>query len=497
MFACLFSIYDHPNAFFRHLKNCMFRLVPLRKSRAGATFAPARLAVWALACLLPLAGVGQQSIAFQADGKTYRAEISWTVKHAGNSYQSASAHTLDSQKDPAFDLEVQFRFADDQVPPDDDIVWGFQFRHAGDLLAPNTGEKRARGLRQFQRFQAVAPGNATLTISPKIWRRSAEARFEVVGQSAPFTLGFSSINGTPVPQPTTAAPPAQPATQPAKPAPQPTAATTTTPLPGETEAYAKAANEPDTSLRIKALLNFIDQHRASGTAAPLVAKALKEVPLGTSLPKSTGPGTVAYTLDYAVKPVVDSAKGWQHKITETGNGGFSLTLSNLGDTAQAIQIADIGKNPPFNRPRTLRPFEKTQVTLVGQSRDSFRIQVAGGIPPFIVYLSQNNVTRVRYVLSETDTTWAFPKDQCTACKSGPHTLEVYTSDFSTLLLRAESSIRIFKIDYYALALYTMLSVLIVYFAYKPIQRAWRQYQYKRKLRDIESWERELEKQRRR
>lgn len=512
MFARLYCFDNRPAAFFRLLKNCMPRFVSLcihsvgtAHRRPDTTVFCQRLA-GALQMLglllLPVAGISQQTITFQTEGKTYRAEVFWVVKHVGGTFQNTSAHTLDLKKDAAFDLEVQFKFQDDLQPPDNDVVWGFQFRQGGNLITPATGEKRARSTKQFQRFQVSGPGNATLTISPKVWQRNAAAQFEIIGQSAPVALGFSAAAATDAAAtapPTTPPPPptAQPANKPA-PAPAPPTAQQAAQQ-AEAQAYAQALSKTDPDQRTKALLDFIDQYGASGTKSEFVDKALKEVPLGTSLPQRKGAGTVTYTFDYAVRPVVDTAnvRGWGWELSEFGRGRYALTLNDLGDTVHTIQVADIGKNAPFNRPRELHPFEKTNVALVGQTRDSFHLKVSGGRPPFVAYLSQKNVPRIRYVLPRTDTTWAFSKDLCTACKGGPHTLEVYTSDFSTLLLRIEGGIKIFKTDYYFLALYTVLSILVLFFAYKPIRRAWQQYQYKRKLRDIESWEKEIEKEERR
>lgn len=506
MLTCLLRFNTQPVFRFGYLKNCMLWLIPFRTLSVGVTSshpdtkARVLFATWLIGLLLlPGAGYAQQAVTFQVDGKTYQAAVTWAVKHAGSEYKGNAAHTIDRKKDAAFDLEVSFRFRNDSVPSDNNVVWGFQFRQGGEIIAPAGSEKRSRSFRQFQRFQVSGTGNATLTISPKVWKKSAAGLFEIVGQSAPVTLGFSVTDGVapaPVANTTTPSKPTANTPSPAKPNPAISAAQQQ-----ETQAYTKALSEPDSSLRTKALLNFIDQYGASDTRSALVAKALKEVPLGASLPQNKGGGTFSYTFNYAVRPFVDTAnvQGWKWELSEFEYGRYRLTLNDLGDSVHAITIADLGKNAPYNRPRALRPFEKIRVTLSEETRDSFRIQVSGGIPPFIVYLSQNNVPKMRYTLSDTDTTWTFSKASCQTCKDGPHTLEVYSHDFSTLLLRAEGGVHIHKIDLYFLALYSTLAVLILFFAYKPIRRAWQHYLYSRKLRDIETWEQKVqeEEQRRR
>lgn len=438
---------------------------------------------------------------FQVGDQTYRADFFWAIKHAGNEYKSKSAHSIDRTKDVAFDLEATFRFRNDSIPSDREVVWGFQFRQGGGAIAPASNEKYSRSLRLFQRFQTASTGNGTLTVIPKAWKRNAAGQYEAIGQAAPVTLGFTVTDAesaqsaptaaAPVPEP--AAPP-QSDTKPAQPKPAPIS---TVAQQEEALAYAKAINEPDSTLRGKALMNYLAQYRdRPGPNSALVDKALKDVPLGISLPVRQEGGTFVYTLDNAVSPVVDTTtlKGWDYTISASGRGRYALTLRFLNDSQHVVRIADIGKNAPYNSPLELRPFEKINVEFDGETRDSFRIRVAGGVPPFIVYLSQKDVPKIRYLLTRTDTTWTLGKNTCEVCNNGPHTVEVYNNDFSTLLLRAEGAVKIYKINYFFLALYSVVAILLLYFLYKPAMRAWRHLQYERTLRDIESWERRVEEE---
>ncbi|MCS7037668.1 MAG: hypothetical protein RMJ33_05095 [Saprospiraceae bacterium] len=455
--------------------------------------------VWSILCLLialPLRA--QQTFVFAIDGKSYRVEASWNVKHAGSSYANATAHTLDFSKGNAFDLEVQFRFPDEAPPPEVELLLGFQYRHGGSTLAPTEGEKRARGLRHFQRFQSVGGGNATLTLTPKVWRRTPEGTVEVLASGAPTTLGFTPSSATPAP--TTAATPATPASDTTtKPAAAPTAPQTPTSTPAqqaENEAYAKASSEPDSAQRIRAFIDFLDQYRTTNPQSPNVQSALRAVPLSASLPQPQGAKKVSYVLDYAVRPVIDTAQAnrWQWELKNIAPGRFQLTLSALSDTATTFVLSDAGKSVPFNRPRLLQPFEKVQVVLAAQTKDAFTLRLVGGTPPFMVYLLQERVTRMRYLVSQTDTTLTLSKAACTVCKDGPHTLEVYTGDFSTLLLREIDAIQIDKPNRWPLilALSTALFLLIAF--HKLLGKWWRHFQYHRKLREIEAWERVIEEE---
>ncbi|MEQ1746577.1 MAG: hypothetical protein ABMA02_14190 [Saprospiraceae bacterium] len=473
-------------------------------SNIFGTSAPVTLVVMTGACLvlaLPVASNCQRALGFQWNGQNYRADFTWAVKHADSEYKSRSAHTIDRSKDPSFDLEATFRFRNDSIPTDNDVVWGFQFRQAGNIISPATNEKFTRSLRIFQRFQVDGTGNATLTVTPKVWKRNAAGQFDAIGQATPVTIGFAVIDAPPaVVAPVTAAPtPVQPNLSPTDlPATPPVQTPPSQPvaLQAEAQAYAEALKEAD-SLRPKALLNFIEQYgKTPGVRSALVDKALKDVPLGTSQPEKKGDGTFTYTLENAVRPVVDTAsvQGWTWKLSEFEKGRFRLTINDIGDTAHSIRIADLGKNAPYNLPRDLRPFERIRVTIVGETWDSFQIRVTGGEPPFFVYLSKDNVPKIRYTLTETDKTWSLDKGQCEACKNGQHTVEVYNNDFSTLLLRAESAIHIRRVNYFYRALFAAVALLLVYFFYKPIIRAWQHFRYQSQLRDIEAWEKRVEEE---
>ncbi len=448
--------------------------------------------VWYLA-LWPLAA--QQSLVFSVNGKNYRAEVSWNVKHAGSAYSNSFAHTLDFSKDKAFDLEVQFRFLEEVPPPEAGLLWGFQFRHGGNILAPTDGEKRARSARQFQRFQAVRGGSAALALIPKVWRQTGEGGIELLVSGPPTSLSFTpmpskaeapvAIVDTPAKAPVVAAPVTPPQEEPVSPT-----------LKAESEAYAKAVSEADSTQRIKALIDFVEQYGAANPRSPNVQKALREVPLASSLPQPQSGGQLSYLLNYAVRPTVDTAKsgGWSWDLKNVAPGRFQLTLKPLSDTVTAFSIADLGKAPPFNRPRVLQPFDKVRVSLVGQTRRDFSLHFVGGQPPFMVYLSQDRVTRIRYQVPYTDTIWTLSKELCTVCKGGAHTLEVYTSDFSTLLLREEGGIYIHRVNYWLWVLLPALFVAFIFLFRKPAVKGWRYYRYRRQLRDIEAWERIIEKE---
>lgn len=440
----------------------------------------------------------QQRLVFSLDGKTYRVEASWNVKHAGSTYANATAHALDFSKGNAFDLEVQFRFPDETPPPEMELLLGFQYRHGGSTLAPTEGEKRARGLRHFQRFQAVGGGNATLILTPRVWHRTPEGSVEILASGSPTTLGFASAATPTTPAAAAPTPPADTTARPSAPppAPAPQEPPLTAAQKAENEAYAKVISTPDSAQRIRAMIDFVDQYRAVNPPSPNVQKALREVPLSASLPQLQAPGRVSYVLDYAVRPVIDSAQAnrWRWELKNIAPGRFQLNLSVLSDTVTTFALADAGKSAPFDRPRLLQPFEKMQVALVGQTSDGFTLRLVGGTPPFMVYLLQDRVTRMRYMVSQTDTTVTLSKVACTVCQDGPHTLEVYTGDFSTLLLREIDAIHIDRPNRWPLILALGLTLFLLIVFHKSIGQWWRHYQYQRKLREIEAWERIIEEE---
>lgn len=99
--------------------------------------------------------------------------------------------------------------------------------------------------------------------------------------------------------------------QPAKPANngQPASPVAETPPPSKAETdYAAAKNVTDTIQRTRALINFVDKYSTTQPRSELVAKAVKDIPLGVSIPSIRGEGTYAYTLDYPVNLYIDSAK---------------------------------------------------------------------------------------------------------------------------------------------------------------------------------------------
>jgi hypothetical protein len=442
----------------------------------------------------------QQSFTVPVNGKNYRIEVSWKIKHAGNTYINATGHELDFSKGNAFDLEVQFRFPEETPPEGGDLLSGFQYRCAGSTLAPSNGEKRARGMRHFQRFQAIGEGNATLTLTPKIWIQTPDNPPEVIAVAPSLTLGFAR------PAPTVASRPARSDTA------APTSAELTS-IPKilspqdlvdiaqkeQEAAYAKALNEPDSVQRIRALIDFLSQHQATSPSSPVVQKALRQVPLSTSLPQPQKDGKVLYVLNYAVRPEVDTgqAKSWKWELKGLPAGQYLLTLSPLSDTSTTFALIDAGKSPPFNRPRLLQPFEQIGIELLGQTRRDFTLRLKGGTPPFMAYLLQDGVTRIRYLIPQTDTIWTLSKELCTVCKDGAHTLEVFTGDFSTLLLRKENSIHIKRPNYVLLFLSLGAGLILFLVLRKPLVSGWKYYQYRRKLRDIEIWERIIEEEERR
>ncbi len=437
-------------------------------------------------------GFSQQTLSFSSDGYTYHADINWVIKNNNAEYRNASAHQFDKSLDATFDLVVFFKFKYDSIPPDQDIVWGFQFNQGGGIITPARNEKRTRSLKIFQRFQLTGTGEANLVISPKAWKKNRSNQYESLDLAQPFKLTFS-INETGV-----SATAQQPGSgidslviSPIKSKEIPVPVSehlANTEI--EIQAFKKAISEIDSTQKIKALLDFVDKYAPEKPKSALVTEAIKNVPLGTSLPKTKGDGTYSYTLNYAVNPVIDSGsvKGWDYRLSKEKSGQYQLTLKDRGESVHEFKIADLGKNAPFNRPREIRPFDKVQVSLLGENSESFQLRIVGGVPPFIVFLSQNRVPKARFIFNQTDTLYSISKDACKMCKSGAHTLEVYNNDFSTLLLRADSAIHIFRINYYYLGLIALAIVLVIYFLYKPITRARQRYVYERRLRDIEDWE---------
>jgi hypothetical protein len=429
-------------------------------------------------------GHAQQSISFSIDGYTYQADINWIVKHNRTNYQGKVAHALDRSVDPSVDLVVLFKFRYDSIPGDQNLVWGFQFSEEGGLLTPTRNDKRSRSLKLFQRFQLTGTGNASLLISPKVWRKSSSNQFNIVTLAEPFKLNFNisegavtALNGAPVPDSLN--------NKPVQTIPSSTASSE-----AESIAYNLAIAESESTQKIKALMNFVDKFSTAKTSSPLVTEAIKNVPLATSLPVNKEGKRFSYTLNYAVNPVIDtsSVRGWRWTLSESDFGRYQLILDDIGDSVHSFKIADLGKNAPFNQPREIRPFDKIQVTLEGEDRNSFWFRLEGGVPPFIVFLSQNQIPKARYVINYTDTLWTIPKSSCKLCKSGPHTLEVYDNDFTTLLLRADKAIHITRINYIYLGLLAVAILLIIYFSFKPLKRARDRYLYEKRLRDIEAWE---------
>lgn len=446
-------------------------------------------------------GFSQQFIAFAANGKEYRAAISWVVKYKGAEYKAKTEHTFSTTGTDAFDLAVNFNFQNDSVPLENDIVWGFQFSQNGDIISPAANEKRSRSKSLFQRFEITGSGTAGLTIVPKVWKRSAGGKFDPLGLGTPIKLSFNITIGSVQAPSDAGAPVKTPGPADSLTANRDTvkAEPATAEAVEENTAYIEATASADTLQKIKALRDFVDKYAVSNPKSVLVAKAIKNIPLGTSIPEKRSDGTVSYTLNYAVKPVVDSSqvRGWRWKLSPSEFGKYQLTLTSLHDSIQSFRIADLGKNAPFNQPKELRPFQRIIVRLDGVTRDSFRIKVIGGAPPFIVFLSQSKIPKWRQVLNRTDTVWAFSKDVCQICKSGPTTLEVYDSDLSTLLLKVDDAVRIFKINYFFVLFAGIAAILLVYFSYNPLRRYWRRYAYERKLRQIESWEEREEQTRKR
>lgn len=463
----------------------------------GAGVAKSRISLIAGAVLLGLCPFflpAQQRITFSVDGAVYRADLNWIIKHNGVESIGKTDHTLDKSRDASFDLVIFFSFIGDSIPADDGVVWGFRFAQNGGVISPSANDKRSRSLKQFQRFQVSGPGKASLAIRPMVWRRNAGNQFETIGEAPLITLNFvieESLANLPSVSTKTATADSTPRKNPPQPLPKTLPDPQESDKENEAEAFNQAANVADSTLKIKAFIDFVDKYAKEKPESKLVATAIRNIPLGASLPEVKRNGTYSYTLSYAVNPVVDtsSVRGWDWELSSTAYGEYRLTLNDLGDSAHSIRIADLGKNAPYNRPRELRPFDKIRVTLEGETSDSFRLKLQGGVPPFIVFLSQNKIQRERYVLNQTDTIWSISKSSCAMCKNGAHTLEVYNSDFSTLLLRAEGAVHIRRYSLFFLALYGVIALLVVGLLYKPLFKAWQRYAYQRKLREIEAWER--------
>lgn len=470
------------------VKSCS-RIPSFPVKRAGKEF---KLLSVLLALLVfpTIRGLGQQLLTFNVNGKSYSAEISWVVKHNSVEFKSRTAHNLDIGKATAFDLAVFFDFKNDSLPGND-IVWGFQFSQNGNLITPASNEKRSRSKNQFQRFNVAGAGAGGLVIIPKAWQRTPSGRFEAVGQGAAFTLGFNFSDSNLTPAPENAPPPATPVASngPARPnekAGSPKPLDVKPEVNKEEQDYTAARNVTDTIQKIRALIDFVDKYAAAKPKSPLVASAIKDIPLGISVPAASGDGTYTYTLDYPVNLYIDTAKvkGWDWTLTKTPSGKYELVLIDLKDTVHAFPLIDAGKNAPFNLPKELSPFDKIQVELLGESKDSFQIRLTGGVPPFIVFLSKNGFPAGRFVINTTNTVKTFSKSDCEGCKSGAYTLEVYSSDFTTLLLRIEDAIHIRKIRYLWILLFSVVGFPVVFFIVKLIPRLWEWLMYQKTLLEI-------------
>lgn len=445
----------------------------------------------AVLALSTVRGLAQQLLTFSVNGKTYNAEISWVVKHNNVEFKSKSTHNLDVGKATAFDLAVFFNFKNDSLPGSD-IVWGFQFSQNGNLISPPANEKRSRSKNQFQRFNIAGTGAAGLVITPKAWRRTASGRLEPVGgQSNSFTLAFNFSDSNQAPAPESTPPPATPVASnaPARPdentRPQKPVAANPEDVKEEQD-YTAARNVTDTIQKIRALIDFVDKYAAAKPKSALVANAVKDIPLGVSVPTVRGDSAYTYTLDYPVNLYIDSAKvrGWRWNLSKTPSGKYELVLIDLKDTVHAFPLIDAGKNAPFNLPKELSPFDKVKVEFLGETKDSFQLRLAGGTPPFIVFISKNGFPVGRFVIDATNTTKTFSKEDCERCKNGTYAIEVYNSDFTTLLLRVEEAIHVRKIRYLWILLFSVVGFPVVFFMVKLIPRLWEWLVYQKTLLEI-------------
>lgn len=438
----------------------------------------------------------QQEVTFSIAEKTYSAEISWVVKHGGTEYKSQSKHTLDIGQNGTFDLAVFFNFKNDSVPAGNDIVWGFQFASSGNILSPAGNEKRSRSRSQFQRFSVSGAGATQLTLIPKVWQRGSSGRFETIKQGSPAGLDFIFTDAA------TAAAKEQATSATEKPGGAAQAGNDPQPKqPGAAQAqeagkessdYSAAQNVKDTIQKTRALIDFVDKYAVQNPKSVLVAKAVKDIPLGISVPTIRGEGTYSYTLDYPVDLLIDSAKvrGWKWNLSRTPAGKYELVLTDLKDSVHYFALTDAGKNAPFNLPKELRPFDKIRVELLGESRDSFRLRVSGGSPPFIVFISENGFPVARYIIEKTNAVHSFSKNECESCRTGSYTLEVYNSDFSTLLLRMEKAIHVTRISYLMILLACVVGFPVLYFTLKMLLRLWRWLVYRKTLLEISVLENE-------
>ena len=441
-----------------------------------------------LFCVIPNSGKAQQTVSFNIDGFTYQADINWVVKHNGTEYPGRTAQAVNRSQDGTIDLMVLFKFRYDSIPDDQNLVWGFTFSHDGGLLSPARNEKRSRSVKLFQRFQLTNTGNASLLISPKVWRKTRSNQFEVVTLAQPFKLNFAiSENGGLTTNTTVLKDSIKNKSQQTN---EVKTADKSAVTDAEREAFNQAVNEVEASRKIKAFMSFVDKFSPEKPASPLVTEAIKNVPLAASLPDKKGRKTFSYTLNYAINPVIDtsSVKGWHWTLSESDFGQYQLILNDLGDTVHSFRFADLGKNAPFNRPREISPFDTIKVTLEGEDSDAFYLRFLGGNPPFIVFLSQEQIPKVRYFVEQTDTLIAIPKSTCELCKNGAHTLEVYDSDFSTMLLHADKAIHIKRLNYFQVGLIVVGIILAIYFLFNPARRAWKRYVYEKQLREIAEWE---------
>lgn len=470
------------------------RALPMLARTHGKAFG----VLWCATIVLILStatGHAQQLLSFNVGGKSYTAEILWTVKHNNTEYKAKTAHPLDLAKAGTFDLAVFFKFRNDSLPPDGNIVWGFQFSQSGNLFTPLDGEKRSRSKNQFQRFNFTGTGHSVMTIIPKVWQKSGTGRFDMIRQGNPFALTFDFTNSNLPPVSEVAGPAGTPDAG----SETATPANTTPAVPPTDEPqqkskvdidYTAAKAIVDTIQRTRALIDFVDKYSATAPKSELVAKAVRDIPLSISLPNSKKEGTYTYTLDYPVNLFIDSSKvkGWSWNLSKTQAGKYELVLTDLKDSVHTFTLTDLGKNAPFNLPKELSPFEKIKVELIGQSSDSFQLRVIGGVPPFIVFLSQNGFPVERYIIENTNTIQAFSKADCERCETGAYTLEVYSSDFSTLLLRVEKAVKIRKINYLLVLLFCTVGIPVFFYGLKFLRRLWQWLVYQKTLRDIHVWE---------
>ncbi|MCC6460572.1 MAG: hypothetical protein IT260_08890 [Saprospiraceae bacterium] len=450
--------------------------------RTSLFFSPGRAVYSLLFCFfigLSWESAAQKVLSFDGATQKYQCNVYWTVEHASTVHKGETAFNLDISQEKTIAINILFIFEGSGLPGENDIEWGFQVNESGGSITLPANMNRNRSTKKYLIVKATKGGTSTLTINPKVWRRVDVGNYTELAHADPIVLTFNLTDkGQAVPAPANTNKPNPAANRPNKPAPVQPAAPQ---ISEEEKAYNEAVGIEEKSRRESALKSFVAKFGAKNANSPLVAKALRAIPLGQSQPTDNNDGTYTYTLTNAVELKIDS-NSLRVQLEKTGFAAYKLTISGTSDTLNQLFITDIGKDAPYNQTKTLKFKERVIVTLVGQDSDSFRIKVSGGTAPFIVFLSQNGFPRERYEITKTDSVFALSKAACKICEDGAHTLEVYDSENSTQLFSSTDAIDIEKTNYILNFLKIVGILLILTFVVIRLRQARQKRLYEDKLR---------------